>query len=342
MLNTSYYSGDTDDVSQHWTILTLDPLARTISSQEVDGPANPDGVCSIRLTRVGDVVVAYGGIVFSEQGDPKWLNGILAPKFHWFMALYSIATDEWETLPYTPGDPTELVSLFAIEDTLMGVSGTSHASTSVLTLTTWEWSLGTRAWTYHRQTHHNCHMCDFKNPASTQGDTHFIFSHNCTLRYKSGTWERTDHMWPVYPEADGTHYFVAIATPLYGRNQLLVTQVTSDDDEILLLSTDIWIQDMISQDVVLLRPLPLTDQESVDIPSAHTVMVNPTTLLILTKSATVLIDIDPRYLGPEYHTSMVGSSEWMKRAFTDSESVDVAMDSEGEREWESESDISME
>ncbi|GIQ87209.1 hypothetical protein KIPB_009206 [Kipferlia bialata] len=119
-----------------WRILTLSP-DRTIKSQRIPGPYNPNGMYGMQLERVGEVVVAYGGVLWGED--------LVSMVPIWFMAVYSIDTGVWETIPRPEGSTSPTPSfhpyVFPLGDTLVVVRGSSDNGE------TWEWSLETREWT---------------------------------------------------------------------------------------------------------------------------------------------------------------------------------------------------
>ncbi|GIQ83016.1 hypothetical protein KIPB_004259 [Kipferlia bialata] len=108
-----------DDMSQRWMVLTLND-EKSIDTQSISGPSNPEGVFGMSLTRVGEVVVAYGGNAM------KGTNATF--QYAWFMAVYSIDTAEWKALPYIEGvcpQPRKFPITFAVGDCLVVTGGWS-------------------------------------------------------------------------------------------------------------------------------------------------------------------------------------------------------------------------
>ncbi|GIQ90014.1 hypothetical protein KIPB_012651, partial [Kipferlia bialata] len=135
-------SDDTYTPREEWYIVSLSRYpASSIEYSRIPGPRNPEGVVGMKLVRVGDVVVAYGGRVFGPRSDPFEQH----PP-HWYMAVYTIATGVWENIPYEEGCmplPAHGPTLFAVEDTLVVAGGTPSGEGRDTSYDTHEWCLST-------------------------------------------------------------------------------------------------------------------------------------------------------------------------------------------------------
>ncbi|GCA64140.1 hypothetical protein KIPB_013328 [Kipferlia bialata] len=83
-----------------------------------------------------------------------------------------------------------------------------------------------------------------------------------------------------------------------GRHALCVTG-NSDETEAI----GWYILDFVSLDLVKCQPLALEIRDLECFPP-NLVMLNPTTLLVLTEVDTYVVDVDERVLGPEYIPAM--------------------------------------
>ncbi|GCA62880.1 hypothetical protein KIPB_006371 [Kipferlia bialata] len=267
-----------DMAEAKWLILSLTNNGE-VDRESIPGPDNPGGVVGMQLARVGDVVVAYGGGQWDSYEE--WY------KPHRFMAVYTIATGEWETIPYTEGPSPGMPHVFSTGDALVVVGGYKEND---MDYDTWEWSVESRVWT-------QCGRCPTEvysgNVGVLLGSTYHLYTECCHLSYANQRWQRLH-------DVDG--YGVFFATPLYGHNMLVITCPTG---AIMVQESDLqyWIFDSVSQDMIPLPPLPLSDEQSASLRFCSGVFLNPTTLLVVTYNTAILVDVDPYVLGPEYHTS---------------------------------------
>ncbi|GIQ84551.1 hypothetical protein KIPB_006065 [Kipferlia bialata] len=275
---------------EKWFILSLTP-DRTIDIQRIPGPPNPQGVYSMQLVRVGDAVVAYGGHTLNPIEAEREEYDDSIPR--WFMAVYTIATGEWESVPYTEGDlspePLCWSCLFGIGNTLVVVGGNQHPPDVVSPMLTWEYSLDTRQWT-------RCMDCPRAMSSKTSGatfhGTHHIYS-DAHLAYKDRKWTKT----PI--DMGDPTVRTLLAVPLYGHNQLMA--VTKWCRKTSKGVQRFYLCDPVSNEPRPLPPLPLSARQLRYLVQSKTVMLSPTTMLSVATDTSVLVEIDPALLGPEYH-----------------------------------------
>ncbi|GCA61978.1 hypothetical protein KIPB_000346 [Kipferlia bialata] len=279
-----------------WTILSLslDRSSGCLATEKIEGPINPEGVYRMKLHRVGDTVVAYGGFA------PRVEEGRYRSHPAWYMAVYSISTGEWETCPYVEGIVPPIFDTpasFSMGDTLV-VAGTPPGEGLITlegeyTSSTWEWSVYSRAWTEFSdegQWWDNAVDCP-------EGFSKMFYNPLTRTTYREGVWEEKYPVWSPCPR-DGRRYHV-IGFPL-GRNEIQL--VTSEEDGGVYTA---WLFDPVSMDLVPLQPLPLPEYNGFFSP-ARAVMVSPTTMLFLAKRVSLVVNIDPFMFSPECITSMEG------------------------------------
>ncbi|GCA62083.1 hypothetical protein KIPB_001100 [Kipferlia bialata] len=265
-----------DSAEERWLILSLTHNGE-VERETIPGPPNPGGVVGMQLARVGDVVVAYGGGEWDMYEE--WY------KPHWFMAAYTIATGDWETIPYTKGPSIGMPHVFSTGDALVVVGGYEDD----MVYDTWEWSLESRVWAQSGR----CPTEVFSgNVGVLLGSTYYLYTGACLLSYTNQRWQRLH---------DVDRYGAILAAPLYGNHMLVLT---CQIDSIMVQESDLhyWIFDSVSQDMIPPPPLPLSDEQSASLQFCSGIFLNPTTILIVTHKAAMLVDVDPFVLGPEYHT----------------------------------------
>ncbi|GCA62663.1 hypothetical protein KIPB_005001 [Kipferlia bialata] len=93
---------------------------------------------------------------------------------------------------------------------------------------------------------------------------------------------------------------------------LVFSQVTSIDDDTYdtEVISECFMRDDVSLDLVPLRVLPPVVLEDEHPRYPQIVKMNPSTLLVIRSDVSVVINIDPYFLSPEYHTTMVGHGKW--------------------------------
>ncbi|GIQ87646.1 hypothetical protein KIPB_009725 [Kipferlia bialata] len=269
-----------DEPVEQFAILSLTE-GGTIHTQSVPGPPNPDGVGGMRLYRVGEVVVAYGGSVSSE--------GQRGEEPCWYMAVYYIDTDEWETLPYVQWKcpfPRRRPRVFSVGDTLVVAGG--WGKTTARLEDYWEWSLETRLW---RQMS-GCPIGE--HAGATHGTSHHIYS--LTRHY---TYIATRRVWSTEKchIPGGSPVF---SLSLYGECQLLATKLTDvggtggngPRKAVPML------RDNVSLDRVALDLLPLSDIQYTSLDKAKAVWLNPCTILVVAIDFMLLVEVDPSLLSP--------------------------------------------
>ncbi|GCA62339.1 hypothetical protein KIPB_002885 [Kipferlia bialata] len=282
------------DLLPDWVILSV--CGHSITTESIKGPSNPDYVYGMQLHRVGDTVVAYGGVAILSECDP------------WFMAVYCIATGEWETYPYPEGPPAlSSTTAFSMGDTLV-VTGYPYEEKEEgeeegeregeAKRETWEWSVCTREWTQIPSLEGG--QGGFNAVGSTGGYSFMFFHRLSRICYSRGMWEKEDPIWDPCPlDVHGNTLYHSIGVPL-GRNEIQLVSPADDG-----ATYTVWLLDPVSLDLVPLQPLPLPDRDE-HFTSACAVMVSPTTMLFLRSDVSLVVEIDPHFLSPVYHTSMVG------------------------------------
>ncbi|GCA64084.1 hypothetical protein KIPB_013114, partial [Kipferlia bialata] len=189
----------TDYASERWLILSLTSSGE-LERERIPGPPTPDGMVGIQLATLGDVVVAYGG------GQFKYLEWGSGPC--WFMAVYTIATGEWETIPPTKGPSIDMPHVFTSGDTLVVVGGYKKNG---FAYGTWEWSVETRVWRH-------CGRCPVTVTSSDVGgllgSAYHLLTDDRHLTFANKTWETAHKV---------EKRRVLLSAPLYGRHMLVVT-----------------------------------------------------------------------------------------------------------------------
>ncbi|GCA62796.1 hypothetical protein KIPB_005864 [Kipferlia bialata] len=165
----------------------------------------------------------------------------------------------------------------------------------------------------------------------TTGDIHHHYAcHDNTdfeIDYTNGRWRIVyDHWLPVLHPLAPRECYEVLAVPLCGYHQLLISSCALYDRDPMTVQVEsrdpdeFWVCDSVSQDLVALEPLSIP--EGTSLVFATVTMVNPTTLMILHEEYTMVVDIDPHIVSPEYHTSMVGQGAWRALERQGSESAD--------------------
>ncbi|GIQ80865.1 hypothetical protein KIPB_001735 [Kipferlia bialata] len=293
-------------------ILSVSP-DKTITSHTVNGPHSLNNAEDIRLIRLSDYVAALGQRY--DRVTETWSMG---------MALFSIATETWEHVPMCvccgPSARYRYVT-FALGETLV-VCGGDLRSTNTTGNDTWEWSLETRKWT--RTEDAPLTGVSTSDEGTVVEDTfRMYFGKLFHMEYCDGKWKWEIHQWNHFD--DDTHgggYYSRVGVPLLRNMELTITKLGTDDhpDD---PPPKCWVRDYVSQDLVPLEPLPLTPEDMDDHQIMTVVMLDATTLLVSEPDFTLLVDIDPHLLGPECHTSMVGTGFWEET------------EEEEEEDWES-------
>ncbi|GCA62133.1 hypothetical protein KIPB_001461 [Kipferlia bialata] len=265
----------------------------------------------VELCRIQDMVVVFGVSkqVREDEDVPIWL-----------MAVYTIATGAWETIPYVEGkSPVPRLSphVCALSDRLVVIGGiepdSSDSDIQETYYDAWEWSVYSRQWT----------QCSADCPKSLEGGNAGV---NCdvihmpvgggdgTVLYSGGRYLLDTDPWESCLGVDGG--FCLLDVPLYGQHRLIITNTLDDDPGISIDTVEYWIVDAVSHDRVQCQPI--YERRVKDGPVSYLdhglaeggaipVMLNPTTLLIFANKAMVRVAIDPFLLSPEFHTSMVGT-----------------------------------
>ncbi|GCA62762.1 hypothetical protein KIPB_005636 [Kipferlia bialata] len=267
----------------HWVIITLSDDLR-FTSARIAGPAMPIGDTAATLRRVADCVVA---ISWSER----------------VMGVYSIATDEWESVPFADGLSVQWPYIFSVGDSLVVSGGNTEEGFNCSNYDTWEWSVTTPEWSKGGR----CPRPLVDAAGSTHDLRHVIYSVCCLLpcyaAYDKHEWTSEPDIWAPVPVSD-TDTLALLAVTLYGQYQLLVLQAEERG-----YATEFWIHDTLSQDRVLVKSLPTTN-----VNFASLIWLNSTTLLLASPTVSLLINVDPHLLGPEFQISMVGSSNVLRRS----------------------------
>ncbi|GIQ82152.1 hypothetical protein KIPB_003238 [Kipferlia bialata] len=296
---------------QIWNVLTLEE--GQLNKVDIPGPSNPQGIIDIQLCRVGEVVVAYGGQL-PKRGERATVGSRLHRSHSvWFMAIYSIDSDEWELVSYAEGQcpqPRSFPLLFAVEDTMVVTgagSDTISTSGSILKMKpnvfpedTWEWSLETRLWT-------EIDKCPshLKTVGLTHGDCHHIYSRGQHIVYRGRettdtATERERETWLREP-CDIPHES-SVIVPLFGERQLRIAKYRTGMAHNGVKCLYVSVSDNVAHSSLSYAPigiLRLSPPRCRDINRSCTVMLNPYTMLIVSGNTTLLVDIDPRLLGPE-------------------------------------------
>ncbi|GIQ87431.1 hypothetical protein KIPB_009468 [Kipferlia bialata] len=269
---------------EQWAILSLTRRG-TVKTQSIAGPPNPYGVFGMQLYRVGEVVVAYGGSVSSEGHRGK----VLTKEPVWYMAVYLIDTDEWQTVPYMDGycpGPRRFPRVFSVGDTLVVAAGWGKEKTSLQD--TWLWSLETSLW---RQVG-DC-PAGLHNTGATHGTSHHIYTGYTHYVY-SGTnrqWceERGDVQNGIFPNS-------ILHTSLYGECQLLATRMSVGGKR-RRRAVPI-LRDNVSLERVALEYLPLNHCQYRSLDHAKAVWFGNCTLLVVASEMVLLVEVDPSLLRP--------------------------------------------
>ncbi|GCA62744.1 hypothetical protein KIPB_005483 [Kipferlia bialata] len=116
------------------------------------------------------------------------------------------------------------------------------------------------------------------------------------------------YLWEVSDSDDDKN----VSVVLYGHHRLCVSQVCHLDTDGVSGYALCWMLDSVSQDVEMVGEVSIPEPErnrhgeSTSLEFSAALLMNPSTLVIVGGDAIVVADIDPHYLGPKYHTSMVG------------------------------------
>ncbi|GIQ84550.1 hypothetical protein KIPB_006064 [Kipferlia bialata] len=302
----TYHLSGGDDVIQKWCMLTLND-DYTIGTEEITGPPNPQGVVKITFTRVGEVVVAYGGRVLKMTTSDSMIenqshrgtdtDGELYEDV-WFMSVYSIDTAQWEAVPCVQGCPTpdERPRVFGVGDTLVvNIRGPrSEICTKYDNILsrqptlTWEWSLETRLWT----------QCGDGPPYhSTRGFTagacHHIYDGSDHTVYSNRKWLEEYY--------DDGYFGSLFSVHMYGEYNLRSRRVPMGRKR----GRRKYVHGLVLGDIVSLEQVPLALLPDIEptyrklLDYFRTVMLNPYTLLLVASEVVLMVDIDPRFLGPE-------------------------------------------
>ncbi|GCA64775.1 hypothetical protein KIPB_015355 [Kipferlia bialata] len=114
--------------------MTLDH-DHNVTFTPIPGPPNPDGVYNTEIVRIGSSIVAYGGLLGRHTRTPAW-----------FMAVYSIDSGEWESIPHIEGHspvPTSMPAIGCKGDSLLVSNGYSKTTGWTEDM---EWSVNRREW----------------------------------------------------------------------------------------------------------------------------------------------------------------------------------------------------
>eukprot|EP00704_Kipferlia_bialata_P013523 g13523.t1 len=299
-----------------WRILTLteecnhSDAAHPVHLETVPGPTLPDGLLDMTLCRIQDVVVAYGWM--------RLVEGDYIPV--WFMTVYSISTGEWETIPYAEGEcpvPRLTPQVCALSDRLVVIGGCGPVSEDreecpTLYFDTWEWSVYSREWT-HRGA--DCPRQLIGGAAGVIGDVIHALADagGETVQYSNGRYRLETDTWRSWLGVEAG--FCLLDVPLHGQHRLIITNILHDDPVIAAQSLKYWIVDAVSLDRVQCQPLFEREEEGavsyldygISDGRAISVMLNPTTLLVVVNEGVVRVALDPFLVSPEFHTSMVGT-----------------------------------
>ncbi|GCA64215.1 hypothetical protein KIPB_013610, partial [Kipferlia bialata] len=250
---------------QTWSIMSVHH-DHSVTFTPIPGPPNPEGVYKTQIERIGGSIVAYGGLLGRHPERPAWL-----------MAVYSIDSGEWESVPYIEGYspvPTIMHAIgckgdsFLVSQGLSGLTGTRDWTEDM------EWSVNTREWS--------------SSTFECSGE-------------RSALWEVSD-------SDDGK----AVNVALYGNHRICVSQGCHSATDGVSGFVRCWILDAVSQDVEVVGALNIPEPkrnsrgEITSLANSAALLMNPSTLVIVGGNAILVVDIDPHYLGPEYHTSMGG------------------------------------
>ncbi|GCA64326.1 hypothetical protein KIPB_013942, partial [Kipferlia bialata] len=291
-----------------WRILTHPFDASELGRVDiVQGPEIPDDLMVVDLCRIQDVVVAYGGSKLSDEGIVPF----------WFMAVYTISTGEWETIPYTEGEcpvPRSAPYVCTLSDRMVVLGGERKESAEGRTpySDTWEWSVDTREWT-------QCEDIPRALAGSVAGVNMDVIrvpvrdasSGDVSVLYSGGRYHLDTDPWQSRLGVETGSSVLDV--PLYGQHRLVITMNSSAEPE-AVSDLEYWIVDSVSHDRMQCQPLfpPTPEQDVAPLNGAFScgvipVMLNPTTLLIFASEVIVRVTIDPFLVSPEFHTSMVGT-----------------------------------
>ncbi|GIQ89924.1 hypothetical protein KIPB_012540 [Kipferlia bialata] len=297
---------------------------KTITSEPASTPDSLNNAQEITLVRLSDYVAGLGEIY--DQVTKAWSMG---------MALFSIATETWEHVPMCAGCCPSLRSryvTFTLGETLV-VCGGMDLGGSFLE-DTWEWSLVTRKWTQTENA-----------PVGLAGLTGTVIGDTCHLyqsgdpyhmQYSKGKWKGEENPWDPFESTHGLGgYYSRVGVPLLGHKELQLTQLTVEHDGDSP-PPKCWVRDYVSLDLVPLEPLPLTAEDMQGHQQMDLVMLDSTTMLLAQDKYALFVDIDPHLLGPECHTSMVGSGFWVEEEDWEYDFEESESEGEGEGEGESE------
>ncbi|GCA62251.1 hypothetical protein KIPB_002283 [Kipferlia bialata] len=250
------------------------------------------------------------------------------------MHVYSIESGEWVEIPYRRGKspaPRYDPYVFSIGDSFVLVGGHTSSYYGEVVKYTWEWSLTTREWTRRG-------LLDVDVPkdivGATLGNRHHVFlmtftewqsdsdsedeihqeSYHDHLCYSGGNWvsKQDDFLSMIIGNWNQFDHCTTIAKSVSDHHMLVFSQVKSDNHDTYEteVTSECFMRDEISLDLVPLRVLPPVVLEDDHPRYPQILKMNPSTLLVIRSDVCVVINIDPYFLSPEYHTSMVGHGKW--------------------------------
>ncbi|GCA63464.1 hypothetical protein KIPB_010071 [Kipferlia bialata] len=171
---------------------------------------------------------------------------------------------------------------------------------------TWEWSLVTRRLTHTG----NCPRSLEYSTGTVVSDIYHVYPtpHPWHLQYFNGEWHVEPDPWDPFRGTVSRDYRQR-GVPLLRHQTLEITECSEDD---YFQPPMCWLRDYVSLDRVPLEPLPLSPSDRGEVAVECMVLLDPTTLLLVHSTCTLLVDIDPHFLSPVCHTSMVGSGAWVE------------------------------
>ncbi|GCA62918.1 hypothetical protein KIPB_006612 [Kipferlia bialata] len=293
-------------VSGHFSIISVF-TDRAVNREDINGPWDDRTVEQITLVRVSDCVVAVG----IECCPETKVDSVV-------MAVYSIATAEWEDVPIGAAWPPVRYHpvVFGLGGAVVLTGGVRDSSDDKEAsdpdtdpdtdlCDTWEWSLATREWS--RTEDCPISLMAHDSSGTVVSDTYHVYclEDPTHLQFSNGKWQSEYDPYTWEPFNDNGEICRRMGVPLLGHHQLDITQV-GDGDYPDLSPPKCWLRDYVSMDLVRLTPLPLAPYDLKDRRNMYMMMLGLTTLLIDCGRYSLLVDIDPHYLSPECHTSMLG------------------------------------
>ncbi|GCA63164.1 hypothetical protein KIPB_008212 [Kipferlia bialata] len=271
---------------QKWYVISLQE-DHTIKSKEVDGPRFPRKVDGVQLVRLPNHIVAYGA------DNSSAINERFVPL--WAMAVYPLETETWETIEQTFPGPTPCFypHVFSLDEYLVVAGGSGSATASGLYKSgVWKWGINERQWipmamapTGLTSVWPGATFLDCYN--SVNDDDYWTF------RFHGGWTKETCPSLSVQDD-DGRYHQLVVSCCQIGRHIILLHSLGPQMDR----EASVGMLDPVSLDLIQCQPLTLNSGRQYSHGPA-TALLNPTTLLVVGREDTLVVDLDPSVLGPE-------------------------------------------